>query len=44
MFMFQAYPEYLINYQIVKPDSNSDDGGSTDGVTPQNYIYIYIYQ
>ena len=34
VYIFQAYPEYLINYQIVKPESNSDDGGSVDGATP----------
>ena len=34
LFLFQAYPEYLICYQILKPDSNSDDGGSVDGITP----------
>ena len=33
----QAYPEYLICYQIVKPDSNSDDSsGASDCVNPRN--------
>ena len=31
--LFQAYPEYLICYQIVKPEANSDEG-SDPAVNP----------